>query len=204
MYKVDTTIDSEARGTNFIDVGIHENVTLTNVEYKVSQEGNEFMVFTFNKDDKVLSHTEWKPRDEDLEKLENKRKNQIKRVKHIVTKFIPEEKYVFDATDFKSFCENTIALLGKSYEGKLVRIKVVYAYNNYTSLPNYVPFIESMDIPFDKTRLEIQSIDKVVKDKPDAEVTSENPFEDDKVDEQAESKDQAQATEQTSLDDLPF
>ena len=161
MYKVDTTINSETGGTNFLDVGIHENVELTNVEYKVSQEGNEFMVFTFSKDDKILSHTEWKPRDEDPEKLENKTKNQIKRVKHIVTKYIPEEMYVFNATDFKSFCENTINLLGKNYQGKKVRIKVIYAYNNYTSLPNYVPFIESMEVPFDKTRLEIQSIDKI-------------------------------------------
>ena len=178
MYKVDTTIDSEARGLNFIDIGIHENAELTNVEYKVSQEGNEFMVFTFSKDDKILTHTEWKPRDEDPEKLENKTKNQVKRVKHIVTKYIPEEKYVFNAETFKSFCENTINLLGDTYKGKKVRLKVVYSYNNYTSLPNYVPFIESMDIPFDKSRLEMSSIDKVTKDKPDTEVVTRNPIED--------------------------
>ena len=199
MYKVDTTIDSEAGGTNFLDVGIHENAELTNVEYKVSKEGNEFMVFSFTKDDKVLSHTEWKPRDEDPEKLENKRKNQIKRVKHIVTKYITEDKYVFNATDFKSFCENTISLLGDSYKGKKVRLKVIYAYNNYTSLPNYVPFIESMDIDAMKTRLLMQSIDKLTKDRPDAEAVSSNPLED-LVDAIPDVVDQANE----QLEQLPF
>ena len=92
MYKVDKNVKSETRATNFLDVGIHEDVELVGVEYKVSPEGNnEFIVFHFEKDGRKLSHTEWKPRDVDPEKLENKQANQIKRVKHIVTKFISED-----------------------------------------------------------------------------------------------------------------
>jgi len=199
MYKVDTTIDSEARGLNFLDIGIHENGELTGVEYKVSNEGNEYMVFTFSKDDKVLTHTEWKPRDEDSEKLENKTKNQIKRVKHIITKFIPEEKYVLNVENFKQFCEETIRLLGEAYKGKKVRLKVVYSYNNYTSLPNYVPFIETMDIPFDKSKLEISSIDKMTKDRPDTEISTRNPIED--LD---EALDVTQVETDKVLDELGF
>ena len=199
MYNVDTTIDSEARSANFLDIGIHENVELTKVEYKVSQEGNEFMVFTFSKDNKILSHTEWKPRDEDPEKLENKTKNQVKRVKHIVTKYIPDEKYVIKNADFKSFCEFTIQLLGNAYIGKLVRLKVIYSFNNYTSLPNYVPFIESMDVTIDKSCLEMLSIDKLTKDRPDNELVTKNPLEEldtflPESDNQEESK----------LENLPF
>jgi hypothetical protein len=179
MYNVNTKIDSESRSANFLDVGIHEDVELKGVEYKTSPEGgNEFMVFHFEKDGKQLSHTEWKPKDVDPEKLENKTNNQIKRVKHIVTKFIPEDLYVFNATDFKSFCQNTIKLLGTSYVGKKVRIKVVYSFNNYTSLPNYVPFIEKMEVPKEQSKLEILSIDKMTKERADVEPQVQtNPFE---------------------------
>lgn len=177
MYIVNKSVDSESRASNFLDVGIHNDVQLTGVEYKVSPEANEFMVFHFEKDGKNLSHTEWKPKDEDPEKLENKRKNQIKRVKHIVTKFITEDEFVFNASDFKSFCENTIRLLGNRFQGKRIRLKVIYSYNNFTSLPNYVPFIESMDVQ--PTKLEILSIDKMTKDPVIADkevISSPNPF----------------------------
>jgi len=196
MYKVDKSVNSEARTTNFLDVGIHEDVELTGAEYKTSPEGgNEFLVFHFEKDGKKLSHTEWKPRDVDPDKLVNKQANQIKRVKHIVTKYISEDAYTFEAADFKGFCESTITLLGQSYVGKKVRLKVVYSFNNYTSLPNYVPFIETMDIPTEKTKLEILSIDKMVKTQADVERPQNgNPFE-------------APTTDKDSTDadtDLPF
>ena len=179
MYNVNKNIDSEGRSANFIDVGIHDDVELKGVEYKVSPEaGNEFMVFHFEKDGKQLSHTEWKPKDQDPEKLENKTNNQIKRVKHIVTKFILEDTYVFEVSDFKSFCLKTIQLLGNAYVGKKVRVKVVYSFNNYTSFPNYVPFIEKMEVPKEKSQLEILSIDKMTKDRADVEpVVQTNPFE---------------------------
>jgi len=194
MYDVNTSIDSEGSGANFLDVGIHDDVELIKVEFKTSSEGSEFMVFQFEKDGKKLSHTEWKPRDEDDERLENKTKNQIKRVKHIVTKFIPEDKYVFSVTDFKSFCENTINLLGETYKGKKVRIKVIYSFNNYTSLPRYVPFIELMSV--DKTKLEILSIDKMKKEIPDANTSESNPF---------KPKDKANTELPTEVkSDLPF
>lgn len=177
MYKVDKNVNSESRATNFLDVGIHEDVELVGVEYKVSPEGNnEFIVFHFEKDGKKLSHTEWKPRDVDPEKLENKQANQIKRIKHIVTKFISEDVFVFEAADFKGFCNSTITLLGANYVGKKVRLKVVYSFNNYTSLPNYVPFIETMGVSKEKSKLEILSIDKMTKTQADVEKPQSNPF----------------------------
>lgn len=177
MYVVNKSFDSESRSSNFIDVGIHEGVELTGAEYKVSPNGNEFLVFHFEKDGKKLDHTEYKPKDVDPDKLQNKTINQIKRVKHIVTKFISDEKYDVTANDFKEFCDKTIALLGTSYKGTQVRVKVVYSNSNFTALPNYVPFIESMDVPKANSTLEILSIDKMVKDRPDAEVSAQaNPF----------------------------
>jgi hypothetical protein len=177
MYNVNKEINSEGSKLNYLDVGIHENVELTNVEYKQSEEGNEFMVFTFDKEGKNVTQTEWKPKDDDPKKLSDKTVNQIKRVKHIVTKFIPEEQYEFNASSFKEFCEKTISLLGTKHKGKKVRIKVVYNYNNYTTLPNYVPFIEKMEVPKEESKIEILSIDKMTKDKADSEPLAQtNPF----------------------------
>lgn len=203
MYNVNESIDSESGGANFLDVGIHDDVELTSVEYKVSSEGNEFMVFTFEKDGKKVTLTEWRPKDEDAERLESKTKNQIKRVKHIVTKFIPENQYVFNATDFKSFCENTIKLLGSSFIGKQVRLKVTYSWNNYTTLPNYTPFIEKSDVKKADSKLEILSIDKMKKDNiADTDYAEKNPFAksgngDTKTDNAKADVEQADATSDT-------
>lgn len=178
MYNVNKNINSEGSNINFLDVGIHENVLMTGIEYKVSPEGNEFMVLTFEKDGKVVTHTEWRPKDDDPDKLDNKTANQIKRVKHIVTKFIPEETYEFEVNTFKEFCDKTISMLDGKYENKPVRIKVIYNYSNYTALPNYVPFIESMEVPKEESKLSILSIDKMTKDRADSEpVAQANPFE---------------------------
>ncbi|MFW6225672.1 MAG: hypothetical protein ACOC3V_01775 [bacterium] len=181
MYNVNKNIDSETNATNFIDVGIHENVELDRVEYDVSPKGNKFLAFYFKKDGKELSHTEWEPVDNDNKKLNDKINNQMKRVKHIATKFISEEEFEFNASDFEDFSNKVIEKLKGKYEGKKVRIKVVYNYNNYTSFPNYVPFIESMDIPKENSKLEISSIDKMTKDRPDTETTiTDNPFNENK------------------------
>ena len=197
MYNVNEKIDSESSGANFLDVGIHEDVELINIEYKTSSEGNDFMVFTFEKEGKKVTLTEWTPKDEDAERLESKTTNQIKRVKHIVTKFIPEGQYVFNATDFKSFCENTIKLLGNHYVGKKVRVKVIYSWNNYTSLPPYTPFIEQMAINKADSKLEILSIDKMVKDVADKEASAKpNPF---AKPESTETTDQAPTDNKQSL-----
>jgi hypothetical protein len=196
MYNVNKNINSEGSDVAFLDVGIHEDVLMTNVEYKVSSNGNEFMVFTFEKDGKAVTLTEWRPKDDDPSKLEDKTNNQIKRVKHIVTKFIPEEMYEFDATSFKEFCEKTIAMLGDKYKDKKVRVKVIYNYSNYTTLPPYVPFIETMDVSKEDSKLEVLSIDKMTKDKADSEPAAQtNPF---------ENTQESTESSTDKKDDLPF
>lgn len=184
MYNVTKDINSESRANNFMGPGIHDNVELKHSEegkypivYGESKKGNKFAAFHFvNDKGEVLVHTEYEPSDEDQEKLDNKTLNQIKRFKHIITKFVPDEKFIFEASDFKSFVEKSIQILGTSYVGKKLRIKVVLNSNDYTTLPNYVPFIENMEVA--KSKLSINTaMDKVVKGRPDVEPTSQaNPF----------------------------
>jgi hypothetical protein len=163
------------RTFTFMEPGIHENVELTEVKYGISEKGNEYLAFYFKNDNnEQLSHTEWKPSDSEQERIVN----QMRRVKHIVTKFVPESEYVFNANSFKEFAENTIRILGNKNKGKKIRIKVTYSNTGFTDLPNYVPFIESMDIPKEKSQLKISSIDKVTKDisTSTTATNSKNPF----------------------------
>lgn len=185
MYNVTKDINSESRSNNFMGPGIHENAELKHSEegkypivYGESKRGNKFAAFHFvNDKGEILIHTEYEPSDEDHEKLENKTLNQIKRFKHIITKFVPEENFIFEATNFEDFVNKSIQILGTNYVGRKLRIKVVLNSNDYTTLPNYVPFIETMEVT--KSKLSINTaMDKVVKEgRPDVEVASGvNPF----------------------------
>lgn len=184
MYNVTKDINSESRLNNFMGPGIHENVILKHIEenkypivYGESKKGNKFAAFHFvNDKGELLIHTEYEPSDENQDKLENKTINQIKRFKHIITKFVPEETFIFEATNFEEFVNKSIAILGDKYIGKLLRVKVVLNNNDYTTLPNYVPFIENMEV--EKSKLSINTaMDKMIKGRPDVEPsTNVNPF----------------------------
>jgi hypothetical protein len=190
-------IPADGSASNFIDVGIHDNVELTNIRYdKSPKEGNKFLVFEFKSEKgQELAHTEWEPRDADETRLNQKITNQIKRIKHIAKRYMPEEDFNFEANDFEGFALKTIQLFGDKYKARKVRIKVVYSNSNYTSLPNYVPFIEGMDVPREDSKLEILSIDKMVRDRADREAPSTNPLED---------LQQGSQTTTNKADDLPF
>jgi hypothetical protein len=194
-YVVNKTINSEGRRLNFIDVGIHDDVILIAIEFKMSPNGNPFLVLTFEKDGKKLTHTEYEPKDKDGKILEDKKLNQIKRLKHIATKYIKEDDFDFESNSFEEFCQTMIKKLTGKFEGKKMRVKVIYSNKNYTSLPKYVPFIESMDIPKEKSTLEISSIDKMTKDAPDKSEARPNPYKD---------LETADVVPQNEEDQLPF
>jgi len=217
MYNVTKDINSETRANNFMGPGIHDNVELKHNEegkypivYGESKKGNKFAAFHFiNDKGELLIHTEYEPSDEDREKLENKTINQIKRFKHIITKFVPEDNFIFEASNFEQFVNRTIEILGNAYVGKKVRIKVVLNNSDYTTLPNYVPFIENMEVT--KSKLSINTaMDKTIKSKPDVETsTNENPFAKpiEVADAQGEYNPTVQATmdsDTNNADGLPF
>jgi hypothetical protein len=166
------TIDTPSEGStsNFMDVGIHENVELTNIRYDVSAKGKEFMEFTFTApDSRELKHTEWKPGATDEKMQIDLITNQLGRIKQLATKFIPKEKFVLNAVDFKSFASNVIMLIGNSYKGVKLRLKAVYNKEGYITLPNSwkSQFVERMDlVPLESTKIRILPSDKMVRPEP--------------------------------------
>ena len=178
MYQIDQKIQSEGTSTKVFKLGISEGAEMTNVSVETASNGNSFLKFSFTDTEGAnLSHLEW-PIDTAVEGWEKKMQSQMKRVKHIMTKYLAEDKVTINAQDFEGFCNQVITLLGNSYVGKKLRMKTVYSYNNYVSVPKYVPFMEVMDdIASDKSRLNITNFDKMEKDEADnpATLTSSAP-----------------------------
>lgn len=202
-FLVDESIQSEARAVNYVDVGIHDNAELTEIKADTSPNGNNFIAFTFTTPDgKVLTKTEWQPTGEEYDALLKKAQNQVKRIKHIMTKYIPESetKVEYDTDNWMKYASTVKAKLDPYIKGVKVRIKGVYDNNNYVTLPNYVPFIERMDV--EQTTLEMRSIDKVTRDVADREVPVTNPLEIEDSD--AVSPFPEQSKDTGDINDLPF
>lgn len=47
----DSTFDTKVGGGNFLDVGVHENLTISEVEPKISQAGNPYLMVKYENDD---------------------------------------------------------------------------------------------------------------------------------------------------------
>jgi len=184
MYDLTLNIDSEQNGLTYCPPGINENLYLNRkdgkypIVYEKSKSGNEFIAFHFmNKEGQTFVHTEWVPKADDSAVLDKKKSNLKKRILHIAKKLVDESQLKFKAETFEQLATKIITAIGDNYKGKLFRCKVVYNNKNYTTFPNYVPFMESMDIPKEKSRLKMSPDDKVVKSKADTiPVASPNPF----------------------------
>lgn len=181
MYDLTQNIETEQGGLTYITPGIHENLRLEKpdgtypIVYEKSRNGNEFIAFHFmNKEGQTFVHTEWKPSSPDQDILEKKSANLTKRLLHISKKFVDESQLKFKVETFEQLANKLITIIGNNYKNKLFRVKIVYNNKNYTTFPNYVPFIESMSISADKSYLKISGDDKVVKNRPDNQGPSYN------------------------------
>lgn len=157
MYKIDqnTTVQETALKST-IPVGINDNCELINVGRYTASNGSDYLGFTFKDvNGAELKQMEWdidpervtpKP-GESVDECVTRRVNQmLVRIKHIATKFVPENQFVVQGNNFGELIDSVVRMLApNTYAGKKVRLKVVYSYNDYCSLPNFAPFIETMD-----------------------------------------------------------
>jgi hypothetical protein len=174
MVTYNTNVQVDIKQPNFIEAGIHENIELKKIEYRISDKGNEFLVLTFEDENgATLIQTEWQPSKMDDEvKAQEKTSNQINRLRQIfcgydrknpeTMTFIPHKDFDIQATTFKEFCEKAINILSDKFVGKKLRIKCGYYKDNFVILPNYskFPFIEPMTIPTEKSKIRRLSMDK--------------------------------------------
>lgn len=175
------TIDNSNK---YLEAGIHENVSLVSSRTEKSINGNTFLEIKFEKDGKVLTHTEWESNklpEMTEEAYQERVSKQVKRVLQILSCFYPKEALVFTGATYKEFAEWTANLLNAADKTKLVRVKVVYNNKGYTTLPNYCKFtfIEPMNLPEgQKSMISILNIDQITRPViADKETKEDNPLE---------------------------
>lgn len=197
------TLNNNSSNTKYLEAGIHDNVKFTSVKTAVSLTGKNFIEFRFEKDGKELVHTEWEPKEraEDTEEQnQNKATNQVTRINRILRCFYPKEVLNFTGSSYKEFANWVVAMLNAANKDTLLKVKVVYNKDGYTTLPSYVKFaaIEPMNIPMgfyeegknESMIREITGIDLFVKPVvSDKETVVVNPLE---------------VKQETPSDDLPF
>lgn len=209
MARFDMTPDvpQEGNGSSYLEPGIYENIVLSDVVYKETDNGNKFIAFYFKDENgNTVPKTEWEPREGD--NIETKVNNQLARIKHIAVNsgIMSKDEFVFKAENFEQLAkqvEEKLRAKKDKWDSHKLRIKVVYDFNNYTTLPSYTKFawLESMDVPKDQSKVKILPIDKMERDVPDEEPQSNgNPFKDSQ--EQGESDNNE--TPQTETANVPF
>lgn len=175
------TIDNSNK---YLEAGIHENVSLVSSRTEKSINGNTFLEIKFEKDGKMLTHTEWESNklpEMTEEAYQERVSKQVKRVLQILSCFYPKEALVFTGATYKEFAEWAANLLNAADKTKLVRVKVVYNNKGYTTLPNYCKFtfIEPMNLPEgQKSMISILNIDQITRPViADKETKEDNPLE---------------------------
>lgn len=186
MYSSSRAKQIVKKDVAFLTAGIHDNTYLTGVRYETSIQGNSFIEFKFEKDGKIMTHTEWEPskttpRGElSQEEFDLKLDNQYKRIEQILLCFYKEEELQFEDGNFKEFANWVIKMLNTdNVKQTPVRVKVVFNEKGYTTLPRYAryTFIEPMSVTEEKSVIAKLGIDNF--DKPiiaDNETSSANPF----------------------------
>lgn len=154
IYSTELANKVTVSGNNskYLEAGIHENVKFTGVRAAFSPTGRNFIEFRFEKDGKELLHTEWEPKEkaEDTpEQNQSKVTNQVTRIMRIMNCFYPKGVLSFNGNSYKEFTEWVVTMLNAANKDILLKIKVVYNNNGYTTLPTYVKFafIEPMVLP---------------------------------------------------------
>lgn len=142
-----------------------ENVKFTGIELN---EDNTRATLSFQQENgSVVKFTEFSSEESWAQD------NTSRRLKHICTKIVSEEKYneaVGETESFKSFIKSIIKLIKGKVGDKKFRVKFIYNKKNYVSLPNYPNFFESMDVPQSETKISYNpTYDKFEKSESDIE-----------------------------------
>lgn len=199
MYSTKTAIEST--GSVYMNAGINDNVTLSDVEVTKSPTGKDFIRFTFSDaDGKTAEMTEWKNEksmyvktDAELQKEDDR---QFGRIMQIIKCYISEvpDVELNSFVDMINWVKTT--LNGVNKDTKL-RLKVVYDNKGFIRVSKNGIFVEPMAVQ--ESRIVLTGRDKTIR--PDIPVDKE---ETPKTDPLSAVNDATPADETNSDDDLPF
>ena len=201
MYNTKTaTINNEEFNSNYIPVGINDNITLKEVSVEKSPQGKDFLRVTFeNETGQTAEFTEWKNEKNMWIKtdadLQNKDNQQFGRIIQLINCFTTTPDV--EINSFDEMIKWVKGILDPFIKDKKkLRLKVIYNKNGYTQVSKYGTYIEPMDVTESQIKLfKNDLLERPVKadaEKP-ADPLATNPI---KVD--------TPVTETENVDELPF
>jgi hypothetical protein len=201
MYNTKTaTINNEEFNSNYIPVGINDNITLKEVSVEKSPQGKDFLRVTFeNESGQTAEFTEWKNEKNMWVKtdadLQNKDNQQFGRIIQLINCFTTTPDV--EINSFDEMIKWVKGILDPFIKDKKkLRLKVIYNKNGYTQVSKYGTYVEPMDVTESQIKLfKNDLLERPVKadaEKP-ADPLATNPI---KVD--------TPVTETKNVDELPF
>lgn len=158
MYNTKTAIiNNEEFNSNYMPVGINENITLKEVSAEKSPQGKDFLRVTFeNEVGQTAEFTEWKNEknmwiktDEDLQ---NKDNLQFGRILQLVNCFITAPDVELNSfVDMINWVKSTVTPFISTK--KKLRLKVIYDKKGYTQVSKYGTYVEPMDVAESQIKL---------------------------------------------------
>lgn len=159
MYSTKTaTVNNEDFVSNYMKVGINDNVTLKEVNVNKTQNGRDFLEIVFsNENDQIAKMTFWKNEknmwvktDEELQHRDDQQFGQILQIIDSFYETRPE-------AEFNNFLEmiNWVKekLTPMIEAKKLLRIKVIYDSKGYTKVSTLGIFVEPMTVTESQIKL---------------------------------------------------
>lgn len=156
MYSTNTATVASEFTSNYMPVGINENVTLKEVNVNKTQNGRYFLEIIFqNEQGQTATMTEWKNEknqwtvtDEDLQKKDNLQFGRILQVIDAVKGGHNE----FEGNSFVEMITWAKNCLNDG-ESEAVRLKVTYDKNGYTQVSKNGIFVEAMSVEKSQIKL---------------------------------------------------
>lgn len=159
MYSTKTaTVNNEDFVSNYMKVGINDNVTLKKVNVNKTQNGRDFLEVIFsNENDQIAKMTFWKNEknmwvktDEELQHRDDQQFGQILQIIDSFYETRPE-------AEFNNFLEmiNWVKekLTPMIEAKKLLRVKVIYDSKGYTKVSTLGIFVEPMTVTESQIKL---------------------------------------------------
>lgn len=158
MYNTKTAIvNNEEFNSNYMPVGINDDVMLKSVTVEKSPQGKDFLRVTFeNGAGQTAEFTEWKNEknmwiktDEDLQNRDN---IQFGRILQLINSFTAAPDVELNSfTDMINWVKTTLDPFIPT--NKKLRLKVIYDKKGYTQVSKYGTYVEPMDVKESQIKL---------------------------------------------------
>lgn len=158
MYNTKTAIvNNEEFNSNYMPVGINNDVMLKSVTVEKSLQGKDFLRVTFeNGAGQTAEFTEWKNEknmwiktDEDLQNRDN---IQFGRILQLINSFTTAPDVELNSfTDMINWVKTTLDPFIPT--NKKLRLKVIYDKKGYTQVSKYGTYVEPMDVKESQIKL---------------------------------------------------